>query len=80
MDVCAGTFSAVKAFMLLSKHRKFIACKVNPSCMTEAMAQPFLLYAQHVLGKELNLIGEEEARRSAEAYVKNWKGLRWKRV
>lgn len=34
VDDCAGTFSVTKASIILRKHRRFIECKSDSSCVT----------------------------------------------
>lgn len=70
MDTCAGTFCTANACMLISNHRSFLACKLDPSCLTEAILQLTLLYARQVLSKESEFDGEEQVRSSAEVRVK----------
>lgn len=44
-DAFAGTFTATKACMLLTKHIKLIRCDVDSNCDTEAKPQLIFLYA-----------------------------------
>lgn len=46
LDGCAETFSVTMASLLIPKHRGFIKCKVDTSCVAEAMLQLILLYAR----------------------------------
>lgn len=70
MYACAGTLSATKACMNLLKHRKFIGCAVDPSCVTEMMTQLILPNAQELLSKESHIDGEGKVCSPAEVYVK----------
>lgn len=70
VDACPGTFTVVKASMLLRNHRTFLGCHVDPSCLTEEMSQLILLYARQQLSKMSDIDGEEEVRCCASVYVK----------
>lgn len=43
VDTRTGTFSFAKACMLLSKHRRFISCKVDLYCSTKTTPELVLL-------------------------------------
>lgn len=49
LDACDGMFSTAKFCLFLSKHRGFIGCEVDSSCVIEAILQLILLYARQVL-------------------------------
>lgn len=46
VDASDGTFTVTKGRMLLLRSKKFILCKVDSICLTEALPQLILLYAQ----------------------------------
>lgn len=66
VDACAVTFAVAKACMLLVKHRRFIGCKEDSSCVNEAILLLILLYARQLLSKASESDGEENVHRSAE--------------
>lgn len=70
LDSCAGSFSATKNCILLANQRRLKGCKVNPSCVSEAMPKLILLYALRVLSKKSDIDGEDKVCRSAEVCVK----------
>lgn len=46
VDAGAGTVFFAKDGMLHTKHRRFIRCEGDPSCVIEAISQLILLYAR----------------------------------
>lgn len=70
MYASAGSFSVGKASMVLPKHRRLIGCEVDRSRETKMRRWLILPYARQVLSKESEVDGEEEARSSAEMYLK----------
>lgn len=71
----AGSFSLSRACILNPKLRSFIACKMKPSCMTEAMPKLILCYARHTWRKESGIDGEEDIRRFEQPYVRAVEGI-----
>lgn len=70
MEASAGTFYVAKVCMLLSRHRRFIECYVNPGRVAESMLQRILLYVRQILSKQSDIDGEEEFCRFSDVYVK----------
>lgn len=79
VDTYDGTFSVVRACMLLHKHRKFIGCEVDPCCVTGAMPWLILLYAQQMFSIESDIDREEEARSSAKLYVRAVNAIKFRK-
>lgn len=69
VDTCAGTFSVTEPLFLLSKHRRFKACEVNPICVTRTLPQGIHLYAGQVFCKESAIDMDENVCRCAEIYI-----------
>lgn len=70
MNAFAGTISFAMTCTLLPKHGRLLGCDVDPSCVAEEIPQWILLYARQVLRQASNSDEKEEARESAEMYVK----------
>lgn len=70
MDLFSGTWSVAKGFRLFKKHRRFIACKVDLSCVTKTMQQIFVIYARQVLRKKTSKAVNEEVHNSVKEYVR----------
>lgn len=70
LSACDGTFSVIKACMLLHEPRRFKKCKVDPGCVTKPMAQLILFQTLQVFTRESDIDVEEEVCISAEVYVK----------
>lgn len=58
-EASAGTFSVAKACMIILKHRKFIGCAVDPSCVAKPIPQLIMLNARQLLREEWVIDGDE---------------------
>lgn len=56
--------------MFLPEHRRVLECEMVPNCVTVAIPEMILLCARQVLGRESNILEEEEVRSSVEVNAK----------
>lgn len=49
VDPCARMFTTANACMILSKPRRFIACKVDPACFNSSDLASVQTFAEQVL-------------------------------
>lgn len=52
---CAGTFSVVKACMLLPQCRQFAECDLDSECVASRLPQFSLVFARQVLNKRSDI-------------------------
>lgn len=64
-----------KAFLLLSKHKKAIRCKSEPSCQTEAMTQLILFLLQQLSSQMAIVDGDLQVCASYRVRVKSLKTI-----
>lgn len=70
LNACTETFLVFKVCLLLLKYETFIQCGKDQSCLTEAMFQPDLTYAQQLLSRCWDIDADEDVCSSARAYVR----------
>lgn len=70
VDPCAGTFSVAMACMLMPKHRKFVGCDKDDSCLENSMTSLVALFARQILNPNSDIDGTDHDKVHAKVLLR----------
>ena len=79
VDPCAGTFSVAMACMLMPKHRKFVGCDKDDSCLENSMTSLVALFARQILNPNSDIDGTDHDKVHAKVLLRELDAIEAKR-